>query len=141
MKKLILLTLATMFLVGSAMATDRKTIKRDQMPKAALKYVQENFNNTSIRRTCQLVDGSKISYEVVLVDNTVIVFNRDGGVRSVKAETEVAEGAIPWGVRYYVKSHFRKHKVVSVVKNLDGYTIGMDNGRTIKCDLKGNVLE
>lgn len=139
MKKLLILTLA-LVLAGSAFATDRKNIKRDQLPKAALRYAQDNFNNVSIRNIVQITDGSKITYEVKLVDNTLIIFNRDGGVRSVTADKEVAEGAIPWGVRYYVKKHHRGHKVTSVVKNLDGYTITLDNGKEVLCDLNGNVM-
>ena len=140
MKKLILLTL-TLLLATSVYAVDRKTIKRDRLPKAALQYVQDNFNNVSIRSTVQVTDGSLISYEVRMVDNTLIVFNRDGGVRSVTAENEVAESAIPWGVRYYIKDHHKGHKVVSVVKHLNGYTITLDNDKQVKCDLNGNVKE
>lgn len=139
MKKLIIIALLTL-VTANVFAIDRKQIKRESMPKSALKYVQDNFNNVAIRSTVQVTDGSKISYEVRLVDETLIVFNRDGGVRSVKAETEVAEGAIPWGVRYHVKNHCKGHKVVQVVKTLEGYICTLDNGKEIKCDLNGNVI-
>lgn len=141
MKKLILLSISLMLFIGSTYAADRKHIKREQLPKAALKYVQENWNGTSIRHTTMITEGSMITYEVSLVDNTVILFNRDGALRNVKAaaDGEISESAIPWGVRYYVKQNHRNHKVVAIEKHLDGYTVTLDNGKTVDCDLNGNV--
>ena len=138
MKKILLI--AFCLLMGLGVMAQERVIKREQLPEAARHFVMDNWNNVSISKARQVTEGYKISYKVILVDQTVIVFNRDGGWRSISATKEVSESAIPASIRTYVAANHRNAKVLKMEKKSDGYEVILDNEKNLVFDLKGNFL-
>lgn len=136
MKKLILLALSILLLCGSSYAQMRQSIKRSSLPKSAVKYMQKNWNNVSPTKIVKISEGIDINYEVTLVDNTVIYFNRDGNWQSITAEKEIVKTAIPAGIRNYVSANAKGKKIVHMYKEENGYAVELDNGKKLHFDSK-----
>lgn len=141
MKKIILIALGMLVLCGTSFAQTKKIIKREQLPSAALQFIQHNWNNVSISRATMETEGYKVEYDVRLAGGTEIEFNRDGGWKEIESSKEIPESAIPVGIRTYVRQHHRGHKVVKMEKKSYGYEVTLDNDREYTFDTDGNLKQ
>lgn len=139
MKRRLLLLLGMLLLVGTLWAQDCMQIKRSQLPQAARHYVMDNWNNVSITGVYQLIEGYTITYEVRLVDSTRIRFNRDGGWRNVTSAKPIPQSAVPARIYKYVQTNHKGHAISTMTKRSDGYTVTLDEGKTLAFDLEGKL--
>lgn len=140
MKKTLFIVIGMMLLLGSAHAQDRHIIKRDQLPSAAMKYIQGNWNNVSPSKIIKITQGFDVAYEVTLVDGTLINFNRDGSWKDITSTKEVVKSAVPAGIRRYVHENCPKYKIVRMDKESEGYKIRLSNGLEMRFDFQGNRI-
>ncbi|MCR5425001.1 MAG: PepSY-like domain-containing protein [Bacteroidales bacterium] len=140
MKKTLLIAIGVILLTGSICAQERHSIKRDQLPSAAMKYIQNNWNNVSPSKIIKITQGFDVAYEVTLVDGTLINFNRDGSWKDISADKEVTKSAVPAGIRRYVLENCPKYKIVRMDKETEGYKIHLSNGLEMRFDFQGNRI-
>lgn len=139
MKKILLSLIMAIIATASALAIDKYTINREELPEAARQMLETYFPKVKIGMI--KVDRhllKKTDYDVRLVNGTTIEFNNAGKWTSVDCKTrEVPEGLIMKPIRNYVKKNFDNLKIVRIEKEKNGYEVELSDGVELEFNLLG----
>ncbi len=134
MKKHILLALVMLMVATGAMATQRRNITFNQLPPSAQNYLRTYLADQSVRQCTEITDEYRVQYEVKLTNNSVVIFNRDGGWRSLSMPAnKIPHDLLPADVHeFLLKNYGRNYEVTKIVKAKEGYRITID-GNELLC--------
>lgn len=123
-----------------AFPVDKYTISREELPEAAREMLEKYFPKAKIGMI--KIDKhllKKTDYDVRLVDGTTIEFNNKGNWTSVVCKKDqVPEGLIIKKIRTHVANNYNGAKIVSIIKKVSGYEIGLSDNLLLKYDLLGS---
>ncbi len=134
MKKHILLALAVLLVATGAMAAQRRNITFNQLPPSAQSYLRTYLADQSVRQCTEITDEYRVQYEVKLTNNSVVIFNRDGGWRSLYMPVnKVPHDILPAEVHeFLLKNYGRNYEVTKIAKTKEGYRVTID-GNELLC--------
>lgn len=135
MKKYILLLLSVVMLSTSAYAIQRRNITPNQLPASARSYLKSALADQSIRQCTEITDEYKVTYEVLLTNGSTVVFNRDGGWRSISMPNQtVPHDILPADVQTFLQRNYgRNYAVTRIAKENGGYRVTVD-GEELLCN-------
>lgn len=128
--------------VASVAARDSYVHDDSVLPAAAKKVIDDNFKSkVSIVKVDRDLDR-KIEYEVILTDGTEISFDRHGNWENIEVNKNksVPSSMIPAKIQYYVRTSQRRHKIIGIEKERNGYDVLLSNGVDLKFDKRGDFL-
>lgn len=142
MKKLFLLLVVSIVGMAPMLADNDKMITREELPEQAQMFLIQHFEGIEILYVKADRDmGVVTSYDVVLVGDVKVEFNRSGEWTSVDCERdEVPNGVLPQGVLDYVGKRFAGAYVVEIERGLMGYEVKLSNDIDLEFDKNGKFL-
>lgn len=136
MKKITLLLIAVLCLTSLKLMAD-KPITVEQLPKAALTFLQENFPEQKI--ILAVKDGR--TYEARLMNGTKVDFNKKGLWKSIDCNLEpVPEHLIPQPILDYAKANFPNFFITQIDKERYGYEVELNNDINLKFNHAGLII-
>ncbi len=135
MKKHILLAFVMLLVATGTMATQRRNITFNQLPPSAQSYLRTYLADQSVRQCTEITDEYRVQYEVKLTNNSVVIFNRDGGWRSLSMPVnKVPHDILPADVHeFLLKNYGRNYEVTKITKVKEGYRVTID-GNELLCN-------
>ncbi len=123
-----------------AFPADKYTLSREELPEAAREMLDKYFPKAKIGMI--KIDKhllKKTDYDVRLVDGTTIEFNNKGIWTSVTSKKDqVPDGLIIKKIRTHVAKNYNGAKIVSILKKVSGYEIGLSDDLMLNYDLLGS---
>ena len=136
-QRIVALMATLLFMGGVVQAQVHRSIKVNQLPSAARNYLRDGLGSFDVKQVDMVVDSFKTSYEVYLVGNTKVNFNRDGGWRIITTSTSLPEEAFPGEIWQYLKENYFGKPITRLQRYADGYQVTVD-GKDETFDLRGN---
>lgn len=135
MKKLTIFLCCLLMLAANTYAIQRRNIKPNQLPQTARTYLQTYLADQSIRQVTEVTDEYKVTYEVLLTNGSMIIFNRDGGWKVISMpEQTVPRDIIPADIQVFLERNYgRYYSVTRIAKMKEGYKVTV-NGQELLCN-------
>ena len=140
MKKLFTVLMAVLITAGIAVAGERVTRDKSELPQDARTVLDKHFPKVGINhiKVESGAFGSK-DYEVILNDGTEIDFNKDGSIKEIDCGTTAVPATLVLKpIRDYVSANFAGAKIVGMEVKRGGYDIELSSGVDLKFDRAGN---
>lgn len=140
MKKYLLLLAVVIFSCAGAMAFDKYSVNREDLPKEAQEFLTKHFPKSKVAMV--KVDKHllrKTDYDVKLVNGTKIEFNNAGQWTSVDCKgREVPASIIPKSIQKYVSDKFPEETVIKIDKKAAKFEVDLSGGIELTFDRLGN---
>lgn len=125
----------------STFARDR-IIPTEQLPAAALTFIQENFPGEGITYAKKDFDNGRKQYEVRLNNGIQLDFNKKGVWDKVDCQLNaVPAQLVPTFISDYVQASYPGTAIVKIDKERYGYKIELSNDLELKFDKKGMLFD
>ncbi len=139
MKKSILLFAATAFLCLFIYAADVVTKDVTRLPQTAQTFLKKYFPASKVV-TIKIDDDR--TYDVKLVGNTEIDFDRNGNWTEVDCNTKAVPSAlVPVAIQNYVKSNYSGKSIVKIDRDRNGYDVKLKGGPSLEFNSKGKFIK
>ncbi len=139
MKRILVVLVALFALTGSALALDKYSTNRSDLPETAQKFLTDHFPKAKvgmIKTDTHLLKPT--DYDVKLVDGTKIEFNNKGNWTSVDCKNKaVPESIIPKSIASYVKKNFPEVFIVKIEKKTTKYEVELSDDVELTFSLLG----
>lgn len=139
------LFLATLFCMMmqtvSTFAGDKLTTP-EQLPAAAMTFIQENFPGVAISFAKKDFDNGRRNYEVHLNNGVELDFDKKGNWDKVDCQyNPVPAHIVPAHIADYVKATYPGTEIVKIDKERYGYKIELSNDLELKFNKKGMLFD
>jgi hypothetical protein len=125
----------------STFARDR-IIPTEQLPAAAMAFIQENFPGEGITYAKKDFDNGRKQYEVRLNNGIQLDFNKKGVWDKVDCQfNAVPAHLVPTFIADYVQTSYPGTAIVKIDKERYGYKIELSNDLELKFDKKGMLFD
>jgi hypothetical protein len=116
-------------------------VAHNELPKEARDFLKQNFKS-SVHHAIKDVDGRKITYEVVLNDDTEIEFEESGKWKEVDGKTKpIPVAYIQKQILDYIKISYPKEAIVKIERNDSEYEASLSSGMELKFDAMGTFTK
>ncbi len=143
MKKIIIIALAV-FSFGILTANadnDRLTVK-ENLPKKAQLFIDNNFKNSKITYVKDERDYLERSYEVLFADGTKVEFNRNGEWKEVDCRrSSVPTAIVPAKILNYVNSNYPGVKILQIEHDRVDYELKLSNNLELTFNKRLNIID
>lgn len=130
-----------MFQTMTASAHDR-IISAEQLPAAAITFLQQNFPGEGISYVILDKEFSKTSYEVYLENGMEMEFDEDGDAYMVDCNFEaVPSCVVPGNIAHYIRAKFPGAVIVKIERDRRGYDVDLSNGLEVHFNYDGRVID
>lgn len=137
MKYLFLFLICGVFSVSA----QKKNIHQDQLPETAMKFIEQNFKKTGLRRAMEFNENNSIHYKVVMSDESEVEFDQDGNWKEIDGKTRaISDHFIPKNILQYIQKNYPTGKIKKIEKDRDKYEIELLDDTDLDFDLKGNFM-
>ncbi len=124
-----------------AMADDRP-VSTDQLPKAAITFIDTNFPDDKVAFATKDDDLIRPDYQVVLAGGVMLKFDNSGNLEEIESRgKEIPEGIIPLQIVEMVKGHYPDVMIVGYEVGKRTYEVKLSNRIELKLDKNFNVIE
>lgn len=148
MKKFFLQTAAVFsvlfFSVTSAfaLADADKPITINELPKAALTVISQNFAKHQVALTKMEVDLLDRSYNVFFTNGDKLEFDRKGNWTEISCKKDgVPAALVPQAIANYVKTHQPDAKIIKIERENKTYDVNLSNGFEYTFNKKFKVVD
>lgn len=140
MKRLILLPMA--FVLASVITfADDKPIKKDQLPQAAITFLNDNFASHEILYATKDDDIFYPDFNVALTNGVELEFYNNGALKKIESRNGVPADLIPVQIVKFVKSRYPDAIFVEYEVDRKHYEAKLSNGLELKFNTNFNVIE
>lgn len=144
MKKstLFLAALFCMLMQSIPTFADGKLIPTEQLPAAALTFIQETFPGVGITYAKKDFDNGRRKFEVRLNNGYELDFTKKGVWDKVDCQLNaVPEQLVPAPIASYVKTTYPNAVIVKIDKERYGYKIELSNDLELKFNKSGMLFD
>lgn len=137
-----LLTVTTwLFVLPVLFASCEKTTVLDSVPAEIRSYVTAHFPANTILQTVKNVDGTEITYDVILSESIFLEFNRKKEITEIDATTALPDDVIPDNILNYVNINYPDNFIIGwELKDKKNQQIDLNNGLELLFDKSGNFI-
>ena len=143
MKKMTFFCFCMLVLNMTALASNDKPVRIEEMPGQAQQFIKDYFSTHSVAMAKMETDFFSKSYDVIFTNGDKVEFDKHGNWTNVDCEhTQVPVAIVPQAIQAYVTKNYPQAKVLKIEKNdRKGYDIELSNGFDIEFDKKFRVVE
>lgn len=141
MKKLILL-LASVFCIQTAVADNDRPIAFEQLPTAAQQFVKQHFPDAKVAfsKVERKLFGS--TYEVVFINGDNLEFDKKGEWTEIVCKHyTVPDAVIPAQIKQFVSTNYPEARFLEIERDQYSYEVKLSNFWEIKFDRQFNVID
>lgn len=137
--KIFLLSLAALALSGSVFAQETVITGKD-IPAEITQYVTKYFPDQKILQVEKERDDLKISYEVILDNQTKLEFNNKKKITEIDGRSELPDGVIPARVLAYVKANYPNNHITDWEPKKRKQEVELNNDLSLEFTKAGDFL-
>lgn len=143
MKKITFILVCMFAMCATTLCADnKKTIKVNQLPVAAQKFVTQHFKNRKIALAKMETEFMSKSYEVIFSNGDYIDFDSKGNWEEIECKTSsVPTTAVPAKIMQYIRKNYPNAKVKKIEKGRREYEVKLSNGIELSFDLQFNLTD
>lgn len=142
MKKLLLILMTTTVLSMFGCERVDVPVTFAQLPQKAQTFLNTHFPKVEVSYAIKDVEVAETTYDVVLVNNFKIEFDKNGEWLEVESKTNaVPQAIIPANIKNYVSKIYKNTSIFKIGKDRRGYDIKLNNGLELDFNSKGEVIE
>lgn len=106
------------------------------LPASITDYIKKNFKKQNVSSVSQ----KRNKYDISLSNGTKLEFDRSGIFSSINNGTnKLPNNILPKSINDYLKTYFKKQKVVGFTLDAKDYEVRLSDGTLIEFDSKGNM--
>ena len=119
-----------------------KLITPEQLPPAAMTFIQENFPGVGVTFAKKDFDNGRRQYEVHLNNGVELDFDKKGNWDKVDCQYNlVPANIVPANIANYVQTSYPNTTIVKIDKERYGYKIELSNDLELKFNKKGMLFD
>ena len=119
-----------------------KLITPEQLPPAAMAFIQENFPGVGVTFAKKDFDNGRRQYEVHLNNGVELDFDKKGNWDKVDCQyNPVPANIVPANITNYVQTSYPNTTIVKIDKERYGYKIELSNDLELKFNKKGMLFD
>ena len=119
-----------------------KLITPEQLPPAAMAFIQENFPGVGITFAKKDFDNGRRQYDVHLNNGVELDFDKKGNWDKVDCQyNPVPANIVPANIANYVQASYPNTTIVKIDKERYGYKIELSNDLELKFNKKGMLFD
>ena len=119
-----------------------KLITPEQLPPAAMAFIQENFPGVGVTFAKKDFDNGRRQYEVHLNNGVELDFDKKGNWDKVDCQyNPVPANIVPANIANYVQASYPNTTIVKIDKERYGYKIELSNDLELKFNKKGMLFD
>lgn len=121
---------------------DKETVMdiNSEVPNEIKTYANTHFPNDTIIQVVKDLDGVKKTYDVLLMSNTTLEFNRKLNIIDIDSDTELPASVIPTKIQDYVATHFPNNVITDWELEDKHQQVGLDNGLDLEFKMNGDFI-
>lgn len=140
--KRILTIIAAITLFSVAALADDRPVSPEQLPSAAIAFLNQYFPDTKITYATKDDDLIRPDFNVGLSDGTRVHFSNGGKLEEIENPTSGVPGAIiPVQIAEYVKNHYPDVLVKEYEVGRRTYDVKLSNRLELKFNSNFNIIE
>ena len=133
MKRLLSITFLVVMISAFTFA-EGKVISTEDLPQEARDFITENFSGVNVNFVLQDKDDS----EVMLMDGTVVDFDKKGNWETIKNRDKLPVSILPSEASAYISKVYPGTNIIEVEKNWNKYDVKLANNWELRFDKDGN---
>lgn len=139
------LLITCLLAVATYLMADNDRITRDvsELPVESRRFISAYFAQVDIShiKIEKNLLGIK-NYDVILTDGTNIEFDRSGEWTDIdRNNASIPAALVPSDIASYVAANFAGKQIVSIEKEIRGYSVKLDNGIELTFNTNGRLVE
>ena len=116
-------------------------VQESEIPAEAKSFIKEHFKSP-VHHAIKDVERNRITYEVVLDDNTEIEFTEAGRWVEVNGKGKgIPTTFIQKQTLDYIKSAYPKDRIIKIERSDSGYEAEISSGTDLKFDARGTFVK
>ncbi|OMQ10043.1 PepSY-like domain-containing protein [[Flexibacter] sp. ATCC 35103] len=127
---------------GLSANAQKTVIKKENLPANAQTFLKTHFGS---KKPSYILEDKEIlstEYKVQFDNKTEIEFDKKGNWKEVDGNgSKIPSSIIPKKVASYIKTNFRKEKIIKIELGSSGYETKLTNGLELKFNLKGDFIK
>ena len=143
MRKVLLVTMLALFILGDSYAQERK-ITAESLPEKAKDFLSTYYAKIGIVSVKEEVASwfEKKEYEVKLTDGEEVEFDETGDWKKVDGNRKpIPLSLIPDNIVQYVRRSFPRTDIIKLKRNKRRYEVAISNGLELSFDKKGKFIK
>ncbi len=130
---------ATFFFVGINLNAQESIITKNELPKAAQKFISDSFSKSTIDYVKKDKETFSTDYKIKFTDGTEVEFDQDGNWTEVDGnKTVIPTTFIQKNILAYVKEKFPNTHIIKIEKGRFGkQEVKLSNGLELEFNSKG----
>lgn len=129
------------FLCCLSLSAQEAPLQHSELPAEAKSFLKDHFKS-NVHHAIKDVERNKITYEVVLDDNTEIEFTEAGRWIEVDGKGKgIPTTFIQKQTLDYVKINYPKDRITKIERSDSGYEAEISTGTDLKFDARGTFVK
>src|SRR5690606_35051617 len=117
-----------------------RVITREELPDAALTYIQTHFADYELLQAVKDRDAMSVGYEIILEGGFRLDFDRQGEIQGIDGAAPLPDSAVPSSIGQYVRANFPGQQIVQWKRDGRKDDVELDNGVELEFDKDGKFL-
>lgn len=121
---------------------DKETVMdiNSEVPNEIKTYANTHFPNNEIIQVIKDLVGVKKTYDVLLMSNTTLEFNRKLNIIDIDSDAELPASVIPTKIQDYVMTHFPNNVITGWEIEDKHQQVGLDNDVELEFTMNGDFI-